>query len=172
MLIKALHMLIRRKFTVAGIIGGIFVILFAARIIHRFFTWNPSETEEAYEEAIYEHNVKVLNQNFDSIDDISQPGSYNFQKMLALINLARNIKQDINRSYRIFQQTHQVRKADVELIIDELIREKERLRRHIWDLKGHAKASISIKKYRQLHYYLEVMDNSIVDMNSVLQEIT
>lgn len=138
-------------------------------MLYQYFTWDPQETEARYDEAIYEHNVKVLNQNFDTIDDISQPSTYNFQKMLALINLARTIKQDINRSYRIFHQNHQIRKTDIEELIEELIREKERLRRHIWDLKGHAKASISIKKYRQLHYYLEVIDNSIVDMNGVLQ---
>ena len=93
---------------------------------------------------------------------------YNFNNMLKIIDLARYTKEEMRGDFGFAARRKKIEYKEAAALLDELLRERTALREYIWNLKGHLKMNIPPKRYRSLMYYLEVLDELIVELRALL----
>ena len=146
----------------------VMVVLFSGRAAYRWFTGNQlDKTSER-------NDLEVL--RLQKLTKMPEPlrvvkaGSYNFQKMIRLIDACTTLKVESSVGFETKRIIKKVDRLLVTSMIQELLHERAQLREYIWELKGYSRAAIPSRKYRSLLYYLEVMDHNLADMRDLLHE--
>ena len=95
--------------------------------------------------------------------------------MIDLLDASKELKR---RGLRTFDKKNITLSAEDELLnpdaIHMLLRqlelERSRLRDYIYDLKGHVRSGLPIKRERSLQYYMQVLEGAIIDVREVMQK--
>ncbi len=141
------------------------------RLGYRLYTGKEVK-KEIRRDPIVELQESQLIKQIEPLFEQPASLSYNFNRMLQLIDAATKIKKEFDWSFGSgFFFIRKKKKVDLEFVqrlVDELMRERERLLRYIRDLKGRRQSGIPVKRYRSLLYYLEVLENLTVEMRDIL----
>lgn len=154
-------------------IGSLFVI----RVIQRygcsnepFISFTQQETE-AFMDIIYEKaNQEAALGNQCALEaqaNQSNTFGYDFSTMLKLIDLSRFVKNQLSRHSGFMPRKRKIDQVEIKTLLDELLRERAKLRNYFWELKGYSKIGIPPRQHRALTYYLEVIDSLISDMREL-----
>jgi len=94
--------------------------------------------------------------------------SYDFSKMIRLINASRGIKKQVYPTFDVCHIKDNITVESTTALLEELQRERKKLNDYVWDLKGYSTASIPIKKYRSFLFYLRVLGNNIAEVKQIV----
>lgn len=168
----SLRKIIMLAFTVT--IGSLFVI----RVIQRYCSPKESLTSLDYQEPaalmhiVYQdidQEAALGNQCAFEIQ-ANQPNGlgYDFATMLKLIDLSRFVKNEFTGSPGFIARKRKIDHVEIKALLEELLRERAKLRNYFWDLKGYSKVGIPPRQHRALTYYLEVIDKLISEMRELI----
>lgn len=152
------------------LLAALFFVVLIGRIVHRFI-WDHEQTvaqEVGYLDDLRAQEAVKETETFFSQGE--EGISYNFRKMIQLIDACGKVKRETAYHFEgdLLVAKKPVDRNDVTNLLKELLKERKRLRNYIWDLKGYAHTGISVKRYRSLLYYMEVLENNIVQMRDLL----
>lgn len=148
----------------------IMTALIFGRLAYRWFAGNR------YDQVREQNELESLRlQKLTKMPDplrVVKAGSYNFQKMIRLIDACSALKAESSLGFDTQRLIKKVDRTLVASLIQDLLHERAQLREYIWELKGYSRTAIPSRKYRSLLYYLEVMDHNLADMRDLLHEPT
>ncbi len=146
----------------------LFVSIIVLRITYRFF-----EQDQCCNFYHDDDCVDMITQRMgDEVTGSLQKEeiTYNFGHMINLIDNSKNMSSHVAKmQHGFFSRLKSAPYDEVQNLLTQLVRERVRLRTHIWDLKGYSRVGIPVRRYRAFLYYLEVLDDCIVDMQTILK---
>jgi len=101
----------------------------------------------------------------------AQDAGYDFDRMLSLIDKAKETKALFFQQYSNPQENVHLDKKLTEEILSELYREKLRLERYMWKVKLYYRDVTPRKRYRSILYYQKVVDKSISDIEMIVRNL-
>ncbi len=136
------------------------------RFVRPFFAAYSSSTQKP--EIIPDTKGAILGASSD------QP-NYNFERMLRLIDEALAIKKNFYKQFSMKRHNFDDKDAvDIKLLkklLEDLYRERVRLKRYTWELKVRFKGDVPPKKMRTVIYYQRVVDNCCSDLEAILRKL-
>jgi len=97
--------------------------------------------------------------------------NYDFDRMLLLIDKAKETKTLFFQQYSDPQENVHLDKKTTEALLSELYREKLRLERYLWKVKLYYRDVTPRKRYRSILYYQKVIDKSISDIELIVRNL-
>jgi len=147
----------------------VFLGLFmSGRVIYRFFKGNK-EINNSLNGGFADLRIQELVKEPESFQPV-EGVFYDFKKMVRLIDASRKAWSEVTPTFDDPKKQKDINREYVTGILRELLHERVKLRNYIFDLKGYSQSGISIKKQRSLQYYLEIIENNIVDMRTLLRK--
>ena len=146
---------------------------FLVRVIQRYGSGKEHFISLGYEEtALASHSLlqkRLLETSAVDVasEDNTDVTGYDFAAMLKLIDLSRYVKNEIAGSFGFAARKRKIDQIEVKTLLEELMRERTKLRNYVWDLKGYSKIGIPPRRYRALTYYLEVIDGLVSEMREL-----
>lgn len=143
---------------------------FIVRVIQRYGSGREHFISHGYEEvdAAYQALLQTPQLETTNPEEPSDAFGYDFAAMLKLIDLSRYVKNEIAGSFGFAARKRKIDQVEIKTLLEELMRERAKLRNYIWDLKGYSKVGIPPRRYRALTYYLEVIDGLISEMRELV----
>lgn len=144
------------------------IAIFSGRVAYRWFISNRLDLHHEQDDLakLRLHKLTKMPEPLRVI----KPGSYNFQKMIRLIDACSTLKIELSVGFDTKLSSKKVDRPLILSMIQELLHERAQLREYIWELKGYTRAAIPSRKYRSLLYYLEVLDHNLADMRGLLHQ--
>jgi hypothetical protein len=156
-----------RNKTIVQLLVTLFVLIVVGRAVFRFFLdQSAGEKESGRLVSLRAQEAAKEADAFFIQDGVS----FDFRKMIQLIDACNRVKRETALHFEgnVLMPGKQLDREEADSILKELLREREKLKEYIWDLKGASPTGMSIKKYRSLLYYTEVLENRIVEMRELL----
>jgi hypothetical protein len=100
-------------------------------------------------------------------------GHYNYRRMIALVDQAREIKSAFNELFTGVS-SKKSKPVDVSLtkeVLADLYREKVRLSKYAVEMRVRYKGQVPRKKRQAIIFYQQVVDRCIRDLEAVLRQI-
>lgn len=147
---------------------------FIVRTIQRYGSGKEQFISHGYEETdVTSHTLLQKPLLETSLSEVEQEEKadafgYDFTTMLKLIDLSRYVKNEIASSFGFAVRKRKIDQIEIKALLEELLRERAKLRNYVWDLKGYSKISTPPRRHRALTYYLEVIDGLASEMRELI----
>ena len=148
--------------------------LLIVRVVQRYGSGKEQFISLGHEEADITSHVllqKPLLQNSFSeveLEEGTDSFGYDFAAMINLIDLSRFVKNEITGSFGFAARKRKIDQVEIKTLLEELLRERAKLRNYVLDLKGCSKVNIPPRRHRALTYYLEVIDGLASEMRELI----
>lgn len=95
---------------------------------------------------------------------------YDFSHMLQLVEESKRLSSRVAHARVKAKKPFSADKKTIEAakaLLTQLLHERKSLNEYIWDLKARLRVGIPTRKYRALHYYRDVLDSCIIDVQAI-----
>ncbi|MFH1832271.1 MAG: hypothetical protein ABH827_05740 [bacterium] len=156
-----------RSKTIIRVLVALFIAIVIGRAIFRFFLDQSAGEKESG--RLVSLRVQTAAKEAD-VFFVQDGASFDFRKMIQLVDACSRVKRETALHFEgnVLMPGKAIDRDEVDSLLRELLREREKLKEYIWDLKGYSQTGMSMKKYRSLLYYTEVLENRIVEMRDLL----
>lgn len=131
-----------------------------------------------YTASWHDHSSTLPSQPESEVTPTAQTAiPYNFERLVKIIDESYAIKRSFYKRFHKHETfkkdayQHIINLKQTKTTLEELYREKERLKQYAWHMKVRFKGEVPTKKMRTILYYQRVIDTCITDLEAIIRKL-